>query len=189
MWKWCGGGRTGTARLLAMGRNKPSIGLLRARGQRLPYFHVFAQHARPRLACKDVAVLVDGAELWPAAGRGCRIAALVEDEVLDPAVLGVADPDALLEARIVDVVRFRIEHVDHVVVVDREGDPARHAELIPARQKLAVLVEDLDARVRAIAHEQAVALVHGDAVRGPELARRVAGLAPGFDELAVLGKL
>src|SRR5262249_26382337 len=111
------------------GWNKRSIDLFRlhpplkrelakpARGQRLPYFHVFAQHARPRLAGKYVAVLVDGAELRPAAGRGHRIAALVEDEVLDPAVLGVADPDPLLEARIVDVVRFGIKHVDHVVVV------------------------------------------------------------------------
>ena len=48
----------------------------------LPHLDVFAQHARPRLAGEHVAVFVDRAEFRSAAGRGLRIAALVEDEVL-----------------------------------------------------------------------------------------------------------
>jgi len=40
-----------------------------------------------------------------------------------------------------DVVGFGIEHVDQVLVIDREGDAARHPELIPAGEELAVLVK------------------------------------------------
>src|SRR3979409_818926 len=110
------------------------------RGQCLPHFHIFAQHAWAWLAREHVAVLVDRAELRPAASRGGRIAALVKDEMLHPAVLRIADPDALLEAGGVDVVGFGIEHVDEVIVIDREGNAARHPELIPAREELAVLI-------------------------------------------------
>lgn len=43
-------------------------------------FHVFPQHARARLACESVAVLVDGAELGATAGAHPRVAALIEDD-------------------------------------------------------------------------------------------------------------
>src|SRR5262249_20145136 len=134
-----------------------------ASARRLSHLYVFPQNTRPRLAREHVAVLVDGTEFRSAARSRTRVAALVEDGILHPAVLRVADPNPLLEAWILDIVRFRVEHVDQVVVVDRERDPARHAELVPARQKISILVEDLDAGIGAVAHEQPATLVHGDA--------------------------
>lgn len=74
----------------------------------LPHFNVFAQNARTGFAGKDVAELIDGAEFRPAAGRGVWVAALIENEVSHPAQPRVADADALLEARIIDIVRFGI---------------------------------------------------------------------------------
>src|ERR1700756_1033758 len=65
---------------------------------------------------------------------------------------------------------------------------ARPAELRPLVDELSVLVEDLDAVVVAVAHEQAPARIHGERMRRIELARRRALLAPGLDELAVLGE-
>src|SRR5215475_13680551 len=136
-----------------------------ASARRLSHLYVFPKNTRPRLAREHVAVLVGGAEFRSAARSRTRIAALVEDEILHPAVLRVADPNPLLEAWILDIVGFGIEHVDQVVVVDRERVAARHAELVPPCQKLSVLVEDLDAGIGAVADEQPAALVHGDAVR------------------------
>ncbi len=60
---------------------------------------------------------------------------------------------------------------------------------MPPGQILSVLIEDLDAGVRPVAHEQPASFVHRDAVRDPELARCVSGLAPGLDELPVLREL
>src|SRR5262249_4282270 len=73
---------------------------------RLPDLDVFPQNARPGLSCENVAELIHGAELGAAARRGARIAALVENEISHPAVERVADPDALLESRIVHIVRL-----------------------------------------------------------------------------------
>src|SRR4051794_36187195 len=81
---------------------------------RLPDLYIFPQHARPRFARENIAGLVNGAELRSAARRGRGIAALIEDEVFHPAVERVADPDALLVTRIVDIVRLRIEDIDQV---------------------------------------------------------------------------
>src|SRR5260370_902397 len=51
------------------------------------------------------------------------------NEGRDLAVLGAADADALLEARIGLLVGLRIRHVEHVVLVDE--DRARPSELLP----------------------------------------------------------
>src|SRR5262249_28464294 len=101
----------------------------------------------------------------------------------------VADPDALLESGIVDVVGFGIENIDQVLVVDRESDPARHSKLIPPREKLSILIEYLNSSVLSVADKDPASLVHRDAVRRAELAGRIAGLAPGLDELALLREL
>src|SRR6266446_3894168 len=153
---------------------------------RLPHLDVFAQNARPGLASKNVAEFIDGAELGAAASCGARIAALVQNEISHPAAEGVTDPDSLLESRIVHIVRLRVEDIDEVFVVDGKRYSAWHSELVPSRHVFAFLIEDLDARIGSIAHEQAASLVHGDAMRRPELARRISGLPPGFDELSVL---
>src|SRR5262245_22313073 len=155
-------------------------------GACLPDLDVFPQNARPGFACEHVAELVDRAELRPASSSRTRIAALIEDEMPHPAVERVPDPDPLLKTRIVDVVRLRVEDIDQVFIIDREGDPARHPELVPPRQIGPILIEDLDPRIRPVAHEQPAPLVHGNAVRDPELARTVSGLSPGLDELPIL---
>src|SRR5216684_1542405 len=152
----------------------------------LPHLDVFAQNARPGFSRKNVAEFIDGAELGAAASCGARIAALIQNEISHPAVKGVADPDALLESRIVHIVRLRVEDIDEVFVIDRKRYSAWHSELVPRRQVFPFLIEDLYAGVRSIAHEHAASFVHGDAMRHPEFTRRVSGLPPGLDELSVL---
>ena len=66
------------------------------------------------------------------------------------------------------VPRLGIGDVDRVVFRDR--DAARPAELRPLVEKLAVLIEDLDAVVVAIADKEAAARVQGNRVRHVEFA-------------------
>src|ERR1700726_4934234 len=62
---------------------------------------------------------------------------------------------------------------------------ARSAELRPYRQYVAILIEDLDAVIPAIADEQAALGIHRERMWRLELARRAAVHAPLLDELAV----
>ncbi len=75
----------------------------------------------------------------------------VQDELGHPAGGRVADPNAHLPAGVLDVVGLGVRDDDAAMVVER--DAARPAELRPARQPFAVLVEQLDAVVRAIRDE------------------------------------
>src|ERR1700757_2515616 len=106
------------------------------------------------------------------------------NEGRDPAVLGAADADAGLEARIVVLVRLIVRHVDHVVLVD--GDVARPAELLPFSYEFSVRIEDLDAAVAAVGHENPTLGIHRDSVQLVELALPLAVLAPSCDLLAGL---
>src|SRR5262245_12724404 len=106
------------------------------------------------------------------------------------AVLGAADSNALLEAGIdlaAVIARLMVGRIDVVVAVDVE--PAWAPELLPLLKELAVLIEDLDAVVDAVSHEQPASRIHGELMRRAELARTAAALAPGLDEGAVLGEL
>src|ERR1700674_3141664 len=114
-------------------------------------------------------------------GIGCR------NEGCDLAVLGAADADAGLEARIVVLVRLIVRHVDIVVLVD--GDVARPAELLPFGDEFSVRIEDLDAAVAAVGDENPSLGIYRDAVQLVELALRLAVLAPGGDLLAGLIEL
>ena len=91
------------------------------------------------------------------------------NERRDQAVADAADADAALPAVVVlgNGFRFGIGDVDDVVSVDE--DAARPAELVPLIEEVAVLVEDLDAIVLAVADEQPAARVDGDRVRHVEL--------------------
>ncbi len=86
------------------------------------------------------------------------------------------------------VVRHAVGHVDVPLRVDR--DRARLAELRPARDEVALLVEHLDALVAAIGDVEPALGVDLDAVRIVELERQAAfgadAAAPRLDELAVL---
>src|SRR6185437_4416749 len=107
--------------------------------------------------------------------------------VFDRAVLGAADADAAAAARVGGtaglVLGLRIGDVEHVVFVDI--DRARPTELRPLGDELAVLVENLDAAVRAVGDKDAPLTVQRDAVRHVELAGSLALLAPGLQHLAV----
>src|SRR6185295_13021441 len=83
--------------------------------------------------------------------------------------------------------RLGIGRVEHVVLVD--VDAARPAELPPLLEELAVLIEDLNAAVAAIADEQTSARIERERVRHVELPRARAGRAELLDELAVLVEL
>src|SRR5260370_18967682 len=109
------------------------------------------------------------------------------NEGRDLAVLGAADADALLEARIGLLVGLRIRHIEHVVLVDEDG--ARPAELLPFGEQPPVQVENLDAAVDAVGDEQPVLRIDRHLVRRVELAGSGAVLAPGLDEFSVLAEL
>src|SRR5437867_2964861 len=174
-----------------MTRMGASTDLLRAHSRlfllNLPHFDVFAQNPWTRFSAKHVAEFIHSTEFRTAARLRPRVAALVENEVLDPAVQRIADPDTLLKTRIVDIVRLRVEDIDEVIVIDGEGDTARHPKLVPRRQILPFLVEDLDPRIGPVADKQPSSFVHGNAMHWrAELARAVSGFSPGLDELSVL---
>src|SRR5882672_10219426 len=115
-----------------------------------------------------------------------RIGLVPRNEGRDLAVLDAADANALLEWRIDLLARRRIGGIENVVLVD--VDPARPAELTPLGEELAVLIEDLDARIRTVGDEEPSLRIHRQPMRRVELARSRALLAPGLDELAVLGE-
>src|SRR5262249_49946921 len=108
----------------------------------------------------DVTVVVD----TDAFQRAGELALL--DERGDFAVPHIADPNALLEARIELLARLGVRDVDHIVLVDVEA--AWPTELLPLVEQLAVLVEDLDTAVGAVRDEQAACGVEGKAVRHVE---------------------
>src|SRR5262245_12966789 len=106
------------------------------------------------------------------------------------AVLRAADANALLEAGIdlaAVITRLVIGRIHVVVSIDVEA--ARAPELLPFLEELAVLIENLDAIVDAISHEQPAGRIHGQLMRSVELARPAAALAPGLDVGAILGEL
>ena len=67
--------------------------------------------------------------------------------------------------------------------------PARPSELLPFRDEVAVLVEDLDAVVGAIAHEKPPLGIERQRMRAVELALARALVAPFLDEFTGLRKL
>src|SRR3954452_5334686 len=105
---------------------------------------------------------------------------LIFDERGDAAIPRAADADAFLDPRqLVSAgvgTRLGIGDVDGVVFGDE--DPARPAELAPLVQECAVLIEDLDPVVLAVADEQPPARVDGDRMRLAELAMSGSLTAP-----------
>src|SRR5882757_8547506 len=122
------------------------------------------------------------------AGGGCLFRR-VRNEGGHDGIADAADPDAALPSVMVLRHRFRfgIGDIDGVVLVDE--DAARPAELRPLVDEVAVLVEDLDAVVAAVAEKQPSLRIHRERMRTVHLAGACALLAPGLDEGAVFGKL
>src|SRR5260370_14025894 len=75
-------------------------------------------------------------------------------------------------------------HVQDIVLGNE--DAARGAELLPLGDKTAVLVEDLDAVILAVAHEKASLGVECQSMRAIEFSDPRSFLPPGLDELSVL---
>src|SRR6266849_2898207 len=164
--------------LIASGEDRPGkhpLALLRQ------FLRKLLEPLGVRIAGIDVAVVVH-ADAFEGAGVFGFL-----DEPSDLAVLGAADPDALLEARVGLVVRLRVGDVENVVLVD--PDAARPAELLPLGEELAVLVEDLEAAVGAVGDEQTAGGIEREPMRHIEFAGCGAFLAPRLDELAVSGEL
>ena len=145
---------------------------------RLPDVFLELQNLGVGEAGEDIALIV-GCDLLGRSELRIR-----RNEGRDLAVLGAADPDALLEARIGLLVGLRIRHVEHVVLVDE--DRARPAELLPFGEQAAVQIENLDAAVDAVGDEQPVLRIDRHLVRRVELAGSAAVLAPGLDEFPLL---
>src|SRR5205823_5201193 len=133
-------------------------------------------------------VPIDRHELRSVAGSIPWIAPRIQDERVDPSGLRVADPDPLLPAGVLHIVGLRVRHVDLILAVERNS--ARLSELRPrSRQRLPLLIEDLDPVVPAVADENSSPRVDSDGVESMELARRPTGFAPRLDELSVLRAL
>src|SRR5579872_401498 len=99
-------------------------------------------------------------------------------------ILDESDPHASFPTGMVVRIRFRVSHVDHIVLVDE--DSARAAELRPLLDELSVLVEDLDAVVGAVADEKPALGIERERVGDVELPWFGAVRAPGLDEFPVL---
>src|SRR5262245_26152927 len=147
-------------------------------------------HVLPQIPCAGFARVEVARGIYDDTfGRGGRflLGAEGRDEGGDLAILGAADADTRPDTRIVFPVRLMIGHVKDVVAVN--VDAARPAELLPLRDEIAILVEDLNAIVAAVADEDPSLRIDGDGVRRVELAGPLAFPAPRLDEFPVLGKL
>src|SRR2546427_4373520 len=149
------------------------------------FSHVLPQIPRAGFARVEVARGV----YHDAFGRAGRLlhGAKGRDKDGDLAVLDAADANARPDARVILRVRLMIGYVKDIVAVD--VDPARPAELLPLCEKFAILVEDLDAIVAAVADEDLSLRIDSDGMRRVELAGARAFPAPRFDERPILREL
>src|SRR5262249_23974595 len=112
-----------------------------------------------------------------------RVSPGKQNERVNPARLGIANADPLFPPWILDVIGLGIGDVDMILAV--EGNPARLAELrARRRERLAVLIEDLNAVVAAIADEHTATRIDRDGVNRMEFAGRPAGLPPRGHEVS-----
>src|SRR5262249_50936442 len=149
------------------------------------FLHVLPQIPRAGFARVEVARGIYD-DTFGRAGR-FLLGAEGRDEGGDLAILGATDADPWPDTRVVFPVRLMIGHVEDVVAVN--VDAARPAELLPLRDEIAILVEDLNAIVAAVADEDPSLRIDGDCVRRVELAGGRAFPSPRLDELSILREL
>ena len=80
-----------------------------------------------------------------------------------------------------------VADVDRLILGD--VDAKRRPEVLPLAQEVAIRIEDLDAKVLAVANVDEPLFVHGDPVGQVELAFAGTGPAPGLHETPLFGKL
>src|SRR6185369_10375551 len=78
---------------------------------------------------------------------------------------------------------FGIRHIQHIVLVDE--DAARPPELLPGGEEFPILIENRDAAVAAVRHEQTPLRIEGQHMQTLQLAVARTQMAEAFDELAV----
>src|SRR5688572_5318220 len=117
--------------------------------------HIFSQHFRPDLGAINVAVRIGGHAFRAARGGLVRSGLRIGNEGRDLAIARAADINPALPTGIAFGVRLRVGHVNDVISIDENA--ARTAELLPFLQELAVLIEELNPVVRAVADEEAAA--------------------------------
>src|SRR5262249_1770722 len=132
----------------------------------------------------DIPLGVDANSLGTAVVRGCSL--WIFDEVDRHAVPGAPNAEAFPPSRVIGA-RLRVGDVHHVVL--RNPEAARPSELFPGVEQLAVLIENLDPVVLAIADEQPALRIERDRVRLADLIRAVAFHSPLFEVGAVLAEL
>jgi hypothetical protein len=67
-------------------------------------------------------------------------------------------------------------------------DTVRPAELLPFRQEISILIENLNPVVRSVGDKQTASGIHGETVGDVEFTWCRPMVTPGFDEFAVLGE-
>src|SRR5437879_3301208 len=146
-------------------------------------------HVHREFRAIDISCRIRGNSFRYCGLSGGRIGPRVGHEVFYRAVLGATDANAPLTARVVSVALlaaagFRISDVQHIIPVNE--NPAWAAELLPLGNEAAVLVEDLDAVILAVAHEKASPRVERQSMRTVEFTDPRSFLSPGCDKLPVL---
>src|SRR5690554_4056268 len=111
-----------------------------------------------------------------AAHTGRALGHVLGDEEPYVASAGAADSQAFAPARVVVVIGFRIDGVQHVVRVDVNATDA--AELIPSVQVITFLIKNLDAAVAPVGDKQPTLGVKGHGVRSAHLAILVTPFTP-----------
>src|SRR5207248_2880827 len=101
-------------------------------------------------------------------------------------VFGASCSYSPLPARMIVVSRFRVSHINNVVLVyeDSAGPP----KLLPLGNKFSVLIENLNAIVGAVADENPALGIHGNSMGGIKLTRSTSFFAPRLDELSIFGE-
>src|SRR5271166_4070208 len=164
----------------------PSVGLTpRVRAISILFLDVFLQHLATHDSAIHIAIGVDAHALGAAVVVRCRFH--IFDERRHHTSLRASDANAFLQTRLIGPPGFGIGDVNRVVFGD--VDPARPTELFPLLEVPAVLIENLDAVVHAIAGEDASLGIERDSVRLMKLAWTAALVSPGLDEFSVFRKL
>src|SRR5215469_9006271 len=120
--------------------------------------NVLFEHLPPDDPAIDIALRVHAHAFGAAVILGGRFH--VFDEVFHRAVFGAPDADALLPTGLILSPRFGIGHVHGVIL--RDEDAARPCPLAPGVKIAAVLVEDLNPVISAVADKQAASRIEGD---------------------------
>src|SRR5206468_5230289 len=160
------------------------------RPNRQLFFHVAFQRARSDLSAVDISLRIGGHTFCRAgSGEFGTLARFgVRNKCEQLAVFRAADPDAAFPPIVVtrDRFGFRVCDVQNVVLINVNA--TRTAELLPLGDEFAVLIEDLNPVVVAVADKQTSFRVHCLRVWLSELARTGAQLATRADQLAVFRK-